>query len=109
VYLSWAQPDNYALVCGLIGVESFGYGFGFTAYMMFLIRFAEGPYKTTHYAFATGLMALAVWAAQVWSGAAQEALGYPVFFAWVLVLTLPSIVVSWWVDIPPEFGKRQED
>jgi PAT family beta-lactamase induction signal transducer AmpG len=105
VYLAWAQPESYSLVCGLLGLEAFGYGFGFTAYMMFLIHLAEGEYKTTHYAFATGLMALAVWAAQVWSGAAQEALGYLGFFCWVLVLTIPSAVVAWLVDVPAEFGR----
>ena len=107
VYMAWAQPESYGLVCGLIGVESFGYGFGFTAYMMFLIHLADGEFKTAHYAFATGLMALAAWAAQFWSGAMQEALGYPFFFVWVLVLTLPAAGVAWLVDIPSEFGRRK--
>lgn len=109
VYLAWAQPDDFALVCGLLGIESFGYGFGFTAYMMYVIHLADGPYKTTHYAFATGLMALAVWAAQVWSGWAQELLGYPGFFVWVLVLTVPSAIVAWAVDVPADFGRAPRD
>jgi len=105
VYLAWAQPTSYPLVCALIGVESFGYGFGFTAYMMVLIYLADGAYKTTHYAFATALMALAVWAAQVWSGAAQEWLGYLGFFGWVLLLTLPGLWVTWLIDIPADYGR----
>ncbi|HHO50171.1 MAG TPA: hypothetical protein ENK18_04675 [Deltaproteobacteria bacterium] len=109
VYMSWAQPQDYSLICGLIGIESFGYGFGFTAYMMFMIRLAEGRFKTAHYAFGTGLMALAVWASQFWSGSMQELLGYQWFFVWVLLLTLPGAFVAWLVDIPPEFGKRPAD
>lgn len=103
--LAAVQPDSYALGVALIGVEQFGYGFGFAAYMMFLIRFAQGPYKTAHYAFATGLMALAVWAAKFWSGAMQEALGYPAFFLWALVCALPAFVVVALTDIPADYGK----
>ena len=109
VYLSWAQPTSYPLICSLLGLEAFGYGFGFTAYMMFLIYLADGEYKTTHYAFATGLMALAVWVAQVWSGAAQEFFGYEGFFLWVLVLTVPSGVVAWLVDVPATFGRAPRE
>ncbi|MEZ4236272.1 MAG: MFS transporter [Myxococcota bacterium] len=108
VWLAYAQPDNYPLVVGLIGVEQFGYGFGFTAYMMFMIRLAEGEHKTAHYAFATGLMALFAWAAQSWSGWMEEQLGYQLFFVYVLAWILPGIFVAWWVDIPPSFGKRKE-
>jgi len=109
VYMAWAQPTSYPLICGLIGVESFGYGFGFTAYMMVLIHLADGAYKTTHYAFATALMALAVWMAQVWSGAAQEQLGYLGFFGWVLLLTLPGLLVTWLIDLPTDFGKAPRE
>lgn len=106
VYLSWAQPADYGLTVALMGVEAFGYGFGFTAYMMYLIHLADGEYKTTHYAFATGLMALAVWAAQFWSGAMQEALGYSAFFLWVVVLTLPGFVVAGIVRVPEGYGRH---
>ncbi len=106
VYLSWARPDDFVLVSALIGVESFGYGFGFSAYMMYLIHFARGEYQTTHYAFGTGLMATAVWAAQFWSGWMSEQLGYQGFFLWVVALTLPGFAVAALVDVPPDFGRR---
>ncbi len=105
VYLAWAQPDSFRWVAALIGVESFGYGFGFAAYLMFMIRLAQGEFKTAHYAFGTGIMALAAWAAQVWSGAAQELLGYDGFFTWVCVLTLPGIWVAWLIEVPASFGR----
>lgn len=108
VYLAWAQPESYATICACIGLEHFGYGFGFTAYLMYLIQFAEGPYKTAHYAFATGLMALSVTFASFWSGEVQEQLGYLNFFAWVAVATLPGFGVVALVrgSVPPEFGRR---
>lgn len=109
VYLSWVQPTEVPLVTALIGVESFGYGFGFTAYLMFMIRLADGEFKTAHYAFGTGIMALSVWAAQFWSGWLQEQIGYPWFFVWVCALTLPGVLVAWLVDIPPEFGRRARE
>ena len=107
-YLAYAQPQDYSVGVALIGVEQFGYGFGFAAYLMFLIGLAKGPYKTAHYAFATGLMALAVWAATFWSGAMQEALGYESFFAWVMLCAVPGLVIAWVVDIPADFGKHQK-
>jgi MFS transporter, PAT family, beta-lactamase induction signal transducer AmpG len=106
VYLAMAQPTDFPLICGIIGVEQFGYGFGLSAYMMYLIHLADGPYKTTHYAFATGLMAFAVWDAQVWSGAMQEALGYAGFFQWVLLLSVPAFVVVALVRVPDDHGKK---
>ncbi len=108
VYLAWVQPESYALVCTGIAIESFGYGFGFTAYLMYMIRFAEGPYKTAHYAFATGLMALAVSLASFWSGSMQEWLGYPGFFAWVCVATVPGFLATALIDVPADFGRRRD-
>lgn len=107
VYLSWVQPESYGLICALIGVEQFGYGFGFTAYMMYLIRLAEGPYKTAHYAIATGLMALSVTLTGMFTGALQEAIGYRWFFLWVVVSIVPGVIVAALVRVEPEFGKAQ--
>ncbi|MEN0064083.1 MAG: MFS transporter [Myxococcota bacterium] len=107
VYLAWAQPQDYLVICTGIGIESFGYGFGFTAYMMYLIKFADGPFKTAHYAFATGLMALAVSLASFWSGYVQEQLGYLGFFVWVVVATLPGFLVTSLVNVPADFGRRR--
>jgi len=93
VWLAVAQPDSYALVCAAIAVEQLGYGFGFTAYTMFLITLASGPYRTAHYAIGTGFMALGMMVPGMWSGALQEALGYPLFFGWVALSTIPGFIV----------------
>lgn len=56
--LAWLQPDNFFWICSAIAVEQFGYGFGFTAFMMYLIYFSRGENQTSHYAFCTAFMAL---------------------------------------------------
>lgn len=105
VYLSWVQPQSYSLISVLIMVEQFGYGFGFTAYMMFMILLADGEHKTAHYAIGTGIMALSVTLTGMYTGALQEAVGYPWFFAWVALSTIPGVIVAWLVEIPPTFGR----
>ena len=107
VYLSWIQPTNYPLICGLIGVEQFGYGFGFTAYMMFMILLADGEHKTAHYAIGTGIMALSVTLTGMLTGFLQERIGYPWFFAWVVLATIPGAIVAALVQIPADFGKAK--
>ena len=110
-YLAWEQPDGVPLIATLIGVEQFGYGFGFAAYLMFLIHFAKGPYKTSHYAFATGLMALAVWVAKVKSGAVQEDLGYETFFMAACVASIPAFLVAGWAytTLDPTVGRHDAE
>jgi PAT family beta-lactamase induction signal transducer AmpG len=94
VYLAVAQPRNELVIGAALTVEQFGYGFGFAAYLVYLMRVAEGPYRTAHYAIGTGFMALGMMLPGLWSGWLQESLGYPRFFAWVLVATIPSMVAT---------------
>jgi PAT family beta-lactamase induction signal transducer AmpG len=89
-------------------VEQFGYGFGFTAYTMFMIMVSEGKYRTVHYAISTGFMALGMMVPAMASGWLQEQLGYQNFFLWVTAATIPGFVVAGLVRINPEFGKKKE-
>lgn len=57
-YLAIVQPSDMLSINACVFVEQFGYGFGFTAYMLYLIYFSEGPFRTAHYAICTGFMAL---------------------------------------------------
>lgn len=107
VYLSQVLPNNLYLINLCIGVEQFGYGFGFTAYTMFMIMVSEGEYKTVHYAIATGIMALGMMVPAMASGWLQELMGYPNFFLWVMVATIPGFIVTGLVKIDLEFGKRK--
>jgi PAT family beta-lactamase induction signal transducer AmpG len=94
VYLSAAQPQDLRVISAFLAVEQFGYGLGFTALMMFMIRVADGPYKTAHYAICTGLMALGMMVPGMWSGKLQEMLGYRHFFVWTCLATIPAFVMA---------------
>ncbi|MCK9408725.1 MAG: MFS transporter [Bacteriovoracaceae bacterium] len=107
VYLSYVLPENFLLICAAIGVEQFGYGFGFTAYMLYMVMISDGPYKTAHYAICTGFMALGMMIPGMFSGALQDAIGYQHFFLWVMASTIPGFVVAILVKIDPEFGKKK--
>ncbi|MGB6034107.1 MAG: AmpG family muropeptide MFS transporter [Bacteroidota bacterium] len=108
VYLSQAQPENLLLINAAVAAEQFGYGFGFTAYMLYMILVAEGENKTAHYAICTGFMALGMMLPGMVSGWIQEALGYKLFFIWIMLSTIPSFVVPALVKIPAGFGRKKE-
>ena len=106
VYLAFFKPAGLATVAAAIAIEQFGYGFGFTAYTMFLVMIADGPHKTAHYAIGTGFMALGMMLPGMASGWIQERLGYLLFFVWVCCATLPSIILTAFLRIDPAFGRR---
>jgi len=106
IWLAYAQPQNlYAIGAG-VAVEQFGYGFGFTAFMLYMIYIARGEHATAHYAIGTGFMALGLMVPGMWSGWLQERIGYPHFFVWVILATIPSFIVAARVPLDPEFGRR---
>lgn len=107
IWLSAAQPQNLFAIGAGVAVEQFGYGFGFTAFMLYLIRLARGAHATAHYALCTGFMALGMMVPGLWSGWLQSQLGYKAFFAWVLLATIPSFLVALKIPLEAEFGKRQ--
>lgn len=109
VYLSYMQPESFVLISAAIGIEQFGYGFGFTAYMMYMVMISDGPYKTAHYAICTGFMALGMMIPGMFSGKLQDAIGYQHFFLWVLASTIPGFIVAMMVKIDPEFGKKKSN
>ncbi len=89
-----------------ISIEQFGYGFGFTAYMLYLIYYSEGKYKTSHYAICTGLMALSMMTGMI-AGWIQETIGYSHFFIWTMICCVFTIGVAMIVKVDPSFGKKQ--
>lgn len=108
VYLSYAQPEDMIIINSCIFVEQLGYGFGFTAYMLYLIYFSRGEYATAHYAISTAFMALGMMLPGMVSGYIQEAIGYKYFFVWVMVCCLATFVVSAMLKIDPKFGTKQQ-
>jgi len=107
VYLSQALPRDPFWISLCVGAEQFGYGFGFTAYTMFMLMVSEGEYQTVHYAISTGIMALGMMVPAMVSGWIQEQLGYQNYFLWVMATTLPGFIVTGLVKIDPEFGKKK--
>ncbi|MGB9664639.1 MAG: MFS transporter [Ignavibacteria bacterium] len=108
VYLSQTLPDNFWIINACVAIEQFGYGFGFTAYMLFMIYISEGEHKTAHFAITTGIMALGMMLPGMFSGWLQEIIGYKNFFIWVCLATIPSFLVVKFIKVDPEFGKKKD-
>lgn len=106
VYLSYTQTTNFLIINICVAIEQFGYGFGFTAYMLYLIYVSDGEHKTAHYAIATGFMALGMMLPGMFSGWLQEIIGYKHFFIWVCIATIPGFIITRFILIDPEFGKK---
>ena len=101
VWMSISQPQNRWLIGSLVGVEQFGYGLGFTAYMVFMLQASQGRHSTSHYAILTALMALGMNIPSMLSGWLQERLGYTQFFWAAVACTVPGILLSLWLAIRP--------
>ena len=108
VYLSYALPSSLWIVNICVFLEQFGYGFGFSAYMLYLIYYSQGEHKTSHYALCTAFMALSMMIPGLFAGALQEAVGYPVFFLIVVAACTLTYIVSSQLKIDPDFGKKKE-
>ena len=106
VVLASLQPENLALVAAAIATEQFGYGFGFTAYMVYMMRVAEGEHQTAHYSLCTGCMALGMMLPGMAAGWIEDQIGYRAFFIWVCLATLPSFLVAARLRIDPNYGRK---
>ena len=109
VYLSCALPSSLLIINICIFLEQFGYGFGFSAYMLYLIYYSQGEHKTAHYALCTAFMALSMMIPGLFAGALQEAVGYRAFFVIVVVCCVMTYIVASLLKIDPEFGKKKEN
>lgn len=108
VYLSYALPTGLFIVNTCVFIEQFGYGFGFTAYMLYLIYYSQGEHKTSHYALCTAMMALSMMIPGLFSGFLQEAVGYRMFFIIVMLFCAVTFIVSAFIKIDPNFGKKAQ-
>jgi len=108
VYLAIAQPTNLVVITIALCIEQFGYGFGFTAYMLYMMYFSEGEFKTSHYAICTAFMALSMMLPGFVAGYIQEAIGYVNFFWMVMVCCFATLLVTYFVDkkIDPNYGRK---
>lgn len=108
VYMAYVQPENYYLISFFVATEQFGYGFGFTAYLLYMMMLSEGENKTANYAICTGFMALGMMIPGMFSGFLQETLGYKYFFNWVMLATIPGFILIKFLNINPNFGIKRE-
>lgn len=108
VYLSYALPSSLFVVNVCVFFEQFGYGFGFTAYMLYLIYYSRGEFKTAHYAFCTAFMALSMMIPGLFAGALQEIVGYRHFFIIVMASCAVTFIVTAFLKIDPDFGKKEK-
>ena len=106
VYLSFFQQSGLPVINLCIFIEQFGYGFGFTAYMLYLIYFSQGESKTAHYAICTAFMALGMMLPGMIAGWLQETMGYRMFFIWIMICTVATFWVTSLLKIDNEFGKK---
>ena len=106
VFLAAFQPDNIGIIGTCVALDQFGYGFGFTAYMLYLIYFSDGEFKTAHYSLCTAFMALSMMLPGMVAGYIQEAVGYTNFFIFVMICCLVTVFVTMSVKVNPEYGKK---
>ena len=107
VFLAAFQPENIFLISSCVALDQFGYGFGFTAYMLYLIYFADGEFKTAHYSLCTAFMALSMMLPGMVAGYLQESLGYVWFFGFVMICCLVTVLVTGMLKVEPEYGKKK--
>ncbi len=110
IWLSFAQPSSLVLIASCLFIEQFGYGFGFTAYMLFLLYYARGNHETAHYAIATAFMAAGMMLPGMFAGYLQEWMGYKTFFIWITACCLVTFLVAKFIRrslplTPPERGE----
>jgi len=107
VIMAYMLPSNLVVISSFVFIEQFGYGFGFSAYMLYLIYYSQGEHKTSHYALCTAFMALSMMIPGLFAGALQEAVGYQFFFIIVMIACSMTYVVTSLLKIDPEFGKKK--
>lgn len=108
VYLSLVPSASLSEIYSCVFIEQFGYGFGFTAYMLYLIYFSEGKYATSHYSICTGFMALSMMLPGMAAGWIADSFGYPAFFIWTMVCCVATIATASLIKVNPEFGRKTD-
>ena len=106
VYMRYALPTNLFIINACVFIEQFGYGFGFTAYMLYQIYYSQGKFKTSHFALCTAFMALSMMLPGLVAGALQEWVGYRMFFIIVMGCCAITFIVASLLKIDPQFGKK---
>lgn len=107
LYLGVFQPQNLLVINTCVFIEQFGYGFGFTAYMLFMMYFSDGEHKTAHYAICTAFMALSMMLPGMAAGWLQEMIGYENFFWWIMICCIVTIAVTAFIKVDENYGRKE--
>jgi PAT family beta-lactamase induction signal transducer AmpG len=108
VFMAYVLPSDLLIINICVFIEQFGYGFGFTAYMLYLIYYSRGEYKTSHYALCTALMAASMMIPGLFAGALQEFVGYRTFFIIVMAFCSVTFIMASLLKIDPSFGCKDK-
>lgn len=108
IYLSYSQCQDLLLINSCVFIEQFGYGFGFTAYTLYLVYFAKGENSTSVYAICTGLMALGMMLPGMFAGKLCDLLGYKHFFVWIMFCCIITVLVTLFVKVDENYGRKEE-
>lgn len=103
------QPESFVWINIAVAAEQFGYGFGFTAYMLYMIYFSQGEHKTAHYSICTGFMALGMMLPGMIAGWIQEQMGYVDFFILIMIATIPTLIIIPFIKIDKDFGRSKKE
>jgi PAT family beta-lactamase induction signal transducer AmpG len=103
IYLAFCQPSNLWIINGCVALEQFGYGFGFTAYSLFLVYFARGEKSTSVFSICTAFQALGMMIPGMFAGMLADKMGFAQFFIFVVICCAVIFVVSTMVRVE---GKR---
>jgi PAT family beta-lactamase induction signal transducer AmpG len=108
VYMSYAMPENLVLISSCLFIEQFGYGLGFTALTLYMLYFSKGSFQTSHYAFCTAISYLGLMLPGMLSGYLKDIMGYQSFFVMVMALCAITFLVTAFIKVDPDFGKKME-
>lgn len=107
IYLSYALDSNLWVVSSCLFVEQFGYGLGFTVLTLYMLYYCQGKFRTSHYSICTGITYLGLMLPGMVSGYLKDMVGYRMFFIIVMVCCLVTFLVTAFLKIDPEFGKKK--
>lgn len=106
IYLAYTLPHSFLWINMAVAIEQFGYGFGFTAYMLYMIYFSQGEHKTAYYAICTAFMAAGMMFPGMIAGWLQELWGYQHFFLFIMLCSIPTLAIIPFLKIDKNFGKK---
>jgi len=104
--MACAQPSSLWAVSAGVCLDQFGYGFGFTAYTLYLMYFSRGEFATSHYSICTAFMGLSMMIPGMFAGYLQQMLGYKSFFWMVIMCFVATFAVVSLIKVDPEYGKK---